>query len=110
VIVVRIGSRCWPSIVSSSSGSLELQGLLSRGYVQLSRHATVLARVERIVAEKNARLPSYARIKRFAVSPTDLSEESGELTPTLKVRRKLVAERYAELLEGLYTSHTRARH
>lgn len=80
-------------------------GLLSGDYASLSRHPRVLARVERIVAEKNARLPSYARIKKFAVLPADLSEEAGELTPTQKLKRKLVAEKYADLLEGLYMPH-----
>jgi long-chain acyl-CoA synthetase len=78
------------------------QGLLATDYARLARHPTVLERVERIVAEKNARLPSYARIKRVAVLPADLSEATGELTPTQKVRRTLVAERYGELLESLY--------
>ncbi len=80
-------------------------GVLSTDYAQLTRHPKVLERVERIVTEKGARLPSYARVKKFAVVPADLSEEAGELTPTQKLKRKLVAEKYADLLEGLYTSH-----
>jgi long-chain acyl-CoA synthetase len=78
------------------------QGILSGDYAQLTRQRNVLERVERIVAEKNARLPSYARIKKFAVLPADLSEEAGELTPTQKLKRKLVADKYADLLRGLY--------
>ena len=61
------------------------------------------------MVEKNARLPSYARIKKFAALPADLSEESGELTPTQKLKRKLVAEKYSELLEGLYTPRVGVR-
>ena len=78
------------------------RGLLSTDYAQLTRHPEVVDRVRRIVEEKNARLPSYARIKKVAVLPADLSEETGELTPTQKVKRKLVADKYADLLESLY--------
>jgi long-chain acyl-CoA synthetase len=58
--------------------------------------------VERIIAEKNARLQSYARVKRFAVLPAELTEEAGEVTPTQKLKRKKVAEKYADVLESLY--------
>lgn len=68
----------------------------------LAQQAAVVGRVERIIAEKNAHLQSYARIKRFAVLPAELSEEAGEVTPTQKVKRKKVAEKYADLLESLY--------
>jgi long-chain acyl-CoA synthetase len=51
----------------------------------------------------NADLPSYASIKKFAVLPTDLSIEGGELTPSQKVKRKVVEGKYKDLLEGLYT-------
>jgi len=76
----------------------------SSDYTQLTRHPKVLERIERIVADKNAQLPSYARIKKFAVLPADVSEETGELTPSQKLKRKLVAEKYAGLLEELYGS------
>ncbi len=42
------------------------------------------------------------QIKRFAVLGEDLSHEAGELTPTLKVRRNVVYERYADILDDLY--------
>lgn len=46
----------------------------------------------------NATLPDYERIKRFRLLPKPFSIEAGELTPTLKVRRKAVAENYAAIL------------
>jgi len=64
----------------------------------------VVARVERIIAAKNARLQSYARIKRFAALPVELTEEAGEVTPTQKLKRKQVAEKYADVLASLYDS------
>jgi long-chain acyl-CoA synthetase len=50
----------------------------------------------------NRRLSSYETIKRFVAVDRDLSVETGELTDTLKVRRKIVHEKYRELFESLY--------
>jgi long-chain acyl-CoA synthetase len=58
--------------------------------------------VQRLFKEQidavNATLPDYERIKRFRLAPRPFSIEGGELTPTLKVKRRVVAEKYAELL------------
>jgi long-chain acyl-CoA synthetase len=70
----------------------------------LTRHAEVLDRVARAVETANARLQSSARIREFAVVPSEFTEETGELTPTQKVKRKIVADRYRDLIEGLYAS------
>jgi long-chain acyl-CoA synthetase len=77
-------------------------GLLVEDLARLGRHPRVVERVEHIVEATNARLPSYARIKKFAVLPEELTEEGGELTPTQKVKRRIVADKYREVLEGLY--------
>jgi long-chain acyl-CoA synthetase len=60
--------------------------------------AEVKAAVDRV----NQRLASYESIKRFTILPRDLTEEAGELTPSLKVKRKLVSERYKDEIEALY--------
>ena len=78
------------------------RGILVTDHTELTRHPTVVERVGRIVEAKNAELPSYARIKRFAVLPADFTEVGGELTPTQKVKRKVVAERYGDVIDSLY--------
>ncbi|MFQ5898890.1 MAG: AMP-dependent synthetase/ligase [Candidatus Methylomirabilia bacterium] len=78
------------------------EGVLVTDYAQLTQHPKVNERVGRTVEEKNAQLQSYAKIKRFAVVPADFTQEGGELTPTLKVKRKVVAEKYRDILESLY--------
>ena len=50
----------------------------------------------------NATQPSYATIKKFALLDHEWSQETGELTPTLKVKRAVVAQRYKTVLDGLY--------
>jgi len=52
----------------------------------------------------NAKLASWETIKKFAVLPNDFTEAGGELTPSLKVKRKIVIERYQSVIDGLYAS------
>jgi long-chain acyl-CoA synthetase len=51
----------------------------------------------------NARLAQIEQIKRFAILPRDLSQADGELTPTLKVKRAVVQQRYADTIDALYS-------
>lgn len=60
------------------------------------------ARLERTVAKINESLPRHEQIKRFAIIAQPFTIERGELTPTLKVRRRFVAEHYKDLIEALY--------
>ncbi len=62
------------------------------------------ALVERYVDEVNEGLSQHERIRRFVVLADDFSEQNGQLTPSLKVKRRLVAERYADEIASLYES------
>lgn len=91
--VVAIGDRR-PYLVALISVAPELR--------QARSDAELYAMVGEIVAKKNEELASYERIKKFRLLPADLTQEAGELTPTLKVKRKVVGERYASLIEEMY--------
>lgn len=60
------------------------------------------ALIQRAVNAVNEKLSRAAQIKRFTVLPQELSQEAGELTPTLKVKRAVVYQRYAELINRMY--------
>lgn len=62
----------------------------------------IVALIEREVAAVNQHLASYEQVKYFRILPSDLTPESGELTPSLKVKRKVVAERHQSLIEEMY--------
>ena len=59
-------------------------------------------RIQHTVDAVNAKQASYATIKKFAILEKDFTQETGELTPTLKVKRKVVAARYQKILDGFY--------
>jgi long-chain acyl-CoA synthetase len=58
--------------------------------------------VERAVAEVNSRLGRVEQIRRFAVLDREFSQEAGEVTPTLKLRRRVCEEHFADQIEALY--------
>jgi long-chain acyl-CoA synthetase len=62
----------------------------------------VKAALDQAVAALNATLASHETIKRYAVLPEDFSEANGQLTPSLKVKRKVAIERHRTIIDGLY--------
>ncbi|MDR0965250.1 MAG: long-chain fatty acid--CoA ligase [Myxococcales bacterium] len=74
----------------------------SQGFARLTKAPEIIAELQKIVDSINARQPSYATIKKFVVLDHDWSQETGELTPTLKVKRRVVGEKYKKELDELY--------
>jgi long-chain acyl-CoA synthetase len=68
----------------------------------LHRHPRVVELVEAEVQEVNKRLASYETVKYFRILEGDFSQETGELTPSLKVKRKVVTERFRDLIDEMY--------
>ena len=60
------------------------------------------AQLKKDIDQLNSKLASYESIKKFAVLPQDFTEAAGELTPSLKVKRKMVIEKYQSVIDGLY--------
>ena len=54
------------------------------------------------VDQINAKFARVEQVKKIEILPHDLSQETGELTPTLKVKRNVVAEKYAGEIDALY--------
>ncbi|MCA9636551.1 MAG: long-chain fatty acid--CoA ligase, partial [Myxococcales bacterium] len=68
----------------------------------LPEHADLRAEVQRAVDEANKELARVEQIKKFTVLPRNLTIEDGELTPTLKVKRKKVHEKWSHAIEAMY--------
>ncbi|MGH7493469.1 MAG: AMP-dependent synthetase/ligase [bacterium] len=69
---------------------------------ELARHPLVRELIEREVNEKNKELASFESVKKIRILPKDFSIAEGDLTPTLKVKRKVVTEKYRATLEEMY--------
>jgi long-chain acyl-CoA synthetase len=77
---------------------------LPEDLASLSKEPKVIELIQGELDAVNARYAQVEKIKKFVILDHDLSQETGELTPTLKVKRNVVNEKYADLFEGLYTS------
>ncbi|HVS29029.1 MAG TPA: AMP-binding protein, partial [Solirubrobacteraceae bacterium] len=69
---------------------------------QLAREPKVLELIQAEVDKANSKYAQVEKVKKFAILDHDLSQETGELTPTLKVKRNIVNEKYADLFDALY--------
>ncbi|MBU8893961.1 long-chain fatty acid--CoA ligase [Corallococcus sp. M34] len=72
------------------------------GFPAEPSHPRVITVLESLVAETNAGLASFERIKTFRVSPGPFTVDGGELTASLKVKRHAVMQKHAALIESMY--------
>jgi len=82
---------------------LQDQGLTPpASYSDVAARQEIRAAVQKVLDAMNAHEPPYNQLKRFYVMDHDFTQESGDLTPTLKVKRKACTQRYQAILDGLY--------
>ena len=79
-------------------------GLESAEPAELARDERVRALVQEAIDEVNSLVGPVEQIKRFAILDHDLSQETGELTPTLKVKRNVVHEKYGGVVDEIYAA------
>ena len=89
---------CFPELVKWA----ESKGITETDPKKLIAHPEVLKKYREIVDELNKPLGRVEQIKSFALLRQPFTQESGELTPTLKVKRKVVLKNYKDLIDGLY--------
>jgi len=71
-------------------------------YKDLARNTEINQLVEREIKKVNETLARVEQVKKFTILPKKLYEEDGEVTPTMKVKRKFINEAFAELIEAMY--------
>ena len=71
-------------------------------YKDLTRNPEILKLIQGELDKVNETLSRVEQVKRFTILPKKLYEEDGEVTPTMKVKRKYVNEAFADLIEGMY--------
>jgi long-chain acyl-CoA synthetase len=77
-------------------------GLTGKKYAEVVKSDAAKQLMAPYVDELNKSLAKYETIKQFQILPADLSVDAGELTPSLKLRRKVVEKKYAHLLDKMY--------
>jgi long-chain acyl-CoA synthetase len=73
-------------------------------YTSLTRAPEVLRLIEGEIARVNAKFARVEQIKSFRLIETQLTAEDEELTPTMKLKRKFVNQKYAELIQTMYVT------
>ena len=75
---------------------------LPQDVAELAGHPKVQELIGDVVDRVNAKYAQVEQVKKFAILDHDLAQETGELTPTLKVKRNVVSEKYADIFDRLY--------
>ncbi|MGH2566849.1 MAG: AMP-dependent synthetase/ligase [Bacteroidota bacterium] len=78
------------------------RGIGSTGDGDLTTDAEVRKHFQAVIDAIQKDLPNYERVRRFELLPQTLTVENGEITPTMKVKRKVVEQKYAHLIEKMY--------
>ncbi len=76
--------------------------LAGRSYAEVAGSAEVRDLIDGYVQELNGRLNRWETVKKFVILPRDLSIEEGELTPSMKIKRRIVEKSFANEIESLY--------
>ncbi|MDD3005862.1 MAG: long-chain fatty acid--CoA ligase, partial [Flavobacterium sp.] len=69
---------------------------------ELCKNEAVNARIQRDIETFNAEFGNWEKIKKFRLLPAELTIENNELTPTLKLKRKIIHAKYASQIEDIY--------
>jgi long-chain acyl-CoA synthetase len=78
------------------------RGIEANSLAELAEHPEVLAAVTEAVAEANTRLARVQQVKRWRLLPVEWTPESEELTPTFKLKRRIIHHKYADVIDALY--------
>lgn len=79
-----------------------LKGIKAGSRTELCGHPRILDLFERQIASLTSELAKYERVKKIALLENELTIETGELTPTLKVKRRIIDEKYRAVIDQLY--------
>jgi long-chain acyl-CoA synthetase len=107
-VVVVGSSRKYPAALivpdwEALKGSLRDKGeTLAATNEEIAKQPAAVKMVQQDVTKITAHLADYERVRRVALLPHEFSIDNGEMTPTLKVKRNVIDDRYGDLIEQLY--------
>ena len=80
----------------------EQEGITNTTRAELIANPRVIELMEQAIASMSGELAQYEKIKKITLIPHEFSIDAGELTPTLKVKRRVVEARYKDLIDRMY--------
>jgi long-chain acyl-CoA synthetase len=84
-------------------------GVEARSRAELAADSRVVAHYGELISEVNGSLANFETLKRFKIVPEEWAQETGELTPSMKLKRRVITERYASAIAELYADEAIAR-
>jgi long-chain acyl-CoA synthetase len=94
---------CFPDLESLAAIKQEL-GKESQSNADFLKSPEAIAYIQKHIDSVNARLNHWEKVQKFALVPTTLSIDANELTPTMKIRRHVVEEKFAPMVNGFYSA------
>jgi long-chain acyl-CoA synthetase len=79
-------------------------GIASRPIAELAVHPEIAAEVARAIAQLNERVSRVESLRKWTILPAEWTAESEELTPTLKLKRRVIASKFAPVIEAMYAT------
>ena len=83
----------------------EKNDIAYNSYEELIGNEEIIDLIQKGMDRVNTELASFETIKMFALLPREFSQEEGEITPTMKLKRRVIREKYSEVLESLYSEN-----
>jgi long-chain acyl-CoA synthetase len=106
VMVVGSGQRHLVALITLDQKRIKdlaaQEGITLSSAEEISSHPWVLSRIKERIREKTKELAPYEAVRQFCIIGHDFTMEAEELTPTLKLRRQVIMDRYKELIEEMY--------
>lgn len=107
VIVVGEGQKFPSALIIPEFGALKVFCQLNNldpamTPEQMVKNEQIVAKIEQEIERLNASFAKYEQVKKFRLLATPFTIEAGELTPTLKLKRKAILKRYQSVIEGIY--------
>jgi long-chain acyl-CoA synthetase len=108
VVVIGDGRKFPAALIVPNMDALAsyaaLKGIAYTSPKELLEEPRIVDLIDRQVAKYTAELSQYEKIKAVTLLGRELTAENGELTPTLKVRRRIVVEKYKDLIDRMYAA------
>jgi long-chain acyl-CoA synthetase len=106
VVLIGNGRKFPAALIVPAWESIEayaqLKGLKTGSHLELCKNPRIIDLFERQIAGLTPDLANYERVKKIALIPDELTIAGGELTPTMKVKRRVVDEKYRDVIDALY--------